>query len=97
MALELWGKARSYLESSLAMSPRTDAFALYGRLLKQFGEEDNAALAFRSGLSLVTSAVEEMSALDGPDSISNSDVDAPMTDSSSEFIEVENVSNPTTR
>ena len=96
MALELWGKARSYLESSLAMAPRTDAFALYGRLLKQFGEEDNAALAFRSGLSLVTSAVEEMTALDGPDRVLSSDSDAPMTDSSSEVIEIENVSNSAT-
>jgi len=96
MALELWGKARSYLESSLAMAPRTDAFALYGRLLKQFGEEDNAALAFRSGLSLVTSAVEEMTALDGPDRVLSSDSDAPMTDSSSEVTEIENVSNSAT-
>ncbi len=69
MALELWGKARSYLESSLAMSPRTDAYALYGRLLNQFGEEGNAALAFRSGLGLVTSAVAELPALDAPDTL----------------------------
>ena len=66
MAEELWGKARSYLESSLAMVPRTDAFALYGRLLKQFGEDENAALAFRSGLALVTAAVNELPALDAP-------------------------------
>ena len=66
MAEELWGKARSYLESSLAMAPRTDAYALYGRLLKQFGEDENAALAFRSGLGLVTGAVTEVPALDAP-------------------------------
>jgi len=66
MALELWGKARSYLESSLAMAPRTDAYALYGRLLNQFGEQGSAALAFRSGLGLVTGAVEELPALDAP-------------------------------
>ncbi len=66
MAGELWGKARSYLESSLAMVPRTDAYALYGRLLKQFGEDENAALAFRSGLALVTGAVNEVPALDAP-------------------------------
>jgi HemY protein len=64
MAVELWGKARSYLESSLAMAPRTDAYALYGRLLKQLGEDESAALAFRSGLALVTGAVEEVPALD---------------------------------
>ncbi len=66
MAAELWGKARSYLESSLAMTPRTDAYALYGRLLKQFGEDEDATLAFRSGLALVTGAVSEVPALDAP-------------------------------
>ncbi len=30
MANELWGKARSYLESSLALAPTADAYALYG-------------------------------------------------------------------
>lgn len=54
MANELWGKARSYLESSLAIGPRADAYQLYGRLLARLGEGENAALAYRSGLSLVT-------------------------------------------
>ena len=92
MALELWGKARSYLESSLAMSPRTDSFALYGRLLKQFGEEDNAALAFRSGLALVTTALEEMPALDSPDNVFISDGDGFVSDSN-EIIEAESAEN----
>ena len=69
MVLELWGKARSYLETSLAIDPRTDAYALYGRLLDQFGEADNAALAFRSGLSLVVGAGDDLPALDAPDAI----------------------------
>ncbi len=54
MANELWGKARSYLESSLALAPGPDAYAQYGRLLGALGEEDRAALAFRSGLGLVS-------------------------------------------
>ncbi len=60
MVNELWGKARSYLESSLAIGPRADAYQLYGRLLARLGEGENAALAYRSGLALVTedSAVE---------------------------------------
>ena len=66
MTLELWGKARSYLESSLALAPRTESYALYGRLLDKFGEADNAALAFRSGLSLVAGAGDELPALDAP-------------------------------
>ena len=54
MVNELWGKARSYLESSLAIGPRADAYQLYGRLLARLGEGENAALAYRSGLALVT-------------------------------------------
>jgi len=59
MANELWGKARSYLESSLALAPLPDAYALYGRLLTQLGEDDRALLAFRSGLGLVSPAAAE--------------------------------------
>ena len=69
MVLELWGKARSYLETSLALAPRTEAYALYGRLLDQFGEADNAALAFRSGLSLVVGSGEDLPALGSPDTV----------------------------
>jgi HemY protein len=61
MANELWGKARSYLESSLAIAPVPDAYALYGRLLTELGEDERAALAFRSGLGLVSpGAVERL-------------------------------------
>ena len=59
MANELWGKARSYLESSLALAPTADAYALYGKLLTGLGEEDRALLAFRSGLQLVSPAAAE--------------------------------------
>ena len=54
MANELWGMARSYLESSLALSPEPESYALYGRLLAQLGEAEGATLAFRSGLGLVS-------------------------------------------
>ncbi|HJR68472.1 MAG TPA: heme biosynthesis protein HemY, partial [Gammaproteobacteria bacterium] len=59
MASELWGKARSYLESSLALAPEPAAYALYGRLLSELGESEQALLAFRSGLGLVTPVVAE--------------------------------------
>jgi HemY protein len=54
IANELWGKARSYLESSIALAPRPESYALYARLLDRLGESDEAALAYRSGLGLVT-------------------------------------------
>jgi HemY protein len=51
---ELWGKARSYLETVINMRPTPEAFQQYGQLLNQLGESDEAAQAFRDGLNLVT-------------------------------------------
>lgn len=51
---ELWGKARSYLETVIALRPTPDAYQVYGKLLNQLGEGDAAAVAYRSGLDLVT-------------------------------------------
>ena len=57
MNSELWGKARSYLETSIAIAPSADAYQLYGKLMEQTGDEDAASLAYRSGLALVTESV----------------------------------------
>ncbi len=51
---ELWGKARSYLESVISLRPTPEAYSEYGRLLNQLGEADAAADAYRDGLGLVT-------------------------------------------
>ena len=56
MANDLPGKARSYLESSLAIEPKPEAYALYGRLLTELGEDERALTAFRSGLRLASPA-----------------------------------------
>lgn len=53
---ELWGKARSYLETVLAIRPTPEAYQEYGRLLNQLGEGDAAADAYRAGLGLVSHA-----------------------------------------
>jgi len=50
---ELWGKARSYLETAIAIRPTPDAYQEYGRLLNQLGEGDAAADAYKTGLGLV--------------------------------------------
>lgn len=50
---ELWGKARSYLETVIAIRPTADAYQEYGLLLNQLGEGDAAAEAYREGLGLV--------------------------------------------
>lgn len=49
---ELWGKARSYLETSLGLRPDVESYQLYGTLLEHFGEVDDAADAFRAGLRM---------------------------------------------
>lgn len=51
---ELWGKARSYLETALTIQPTPEAYHEYGRLLAQLGEDDAAAQAYRDGLNLVS-------------------------------------------
>src|SRR5262245_31928750 len=60
MANELWGKARSYLEASIALAPSPETYALYGRLLARLGEGENAALAYRSGLALVSPVASDL-------------------------------------
>jgi HemY protein len=67
MRTELWGKARSYLESSLGIRPGALAYQLYGRLLEHLGESAQAAAAFRSGLALATDRdADSLPALTGP-------------------------------
>lgn len=66
MANELWGKARSYLESSIAIRPEPVSYALYGELLDQLGESDSAARAYQAGLKMVAPDVEELPALVAP-------------------------------
>jgi HemY protein len=50
---ELWGKARSYLETVISIRPSPEAYQEYGRLLNRLGESEAAADAYRAGLSLV--------------------------------------------
>lgn len=50
---ELWGKARSYLETVIAIRPTPNAYQEYGRLLTQLGDGEAAAEAYRAGLGLV--------------------------------------------
>jgi HemY protein len=50
---ELWGKARSYLETVISLRPTPEAYREYGALLTQMGESDAAADAYRDGLGMV--------------------------------------------
>jgi len=49
---ELWGKARSYLESSIAIRPSPEAWHELGQLLIRMDEADAASAAFQKGLTL---------------------------------------------
>ncbi len=53
---ELWGKARSYLETVLSIRPSPEAYNEYGQLLKHLGDSEASADAFRDGLNLVSDA-----------------------------------------
>ncbi len=50
---ELWGKARSYLETVISLRPSPEAYHEYGSLLNQMGEASAAADAFADGLGMV--------------------------------------------
>jgi len=51
---ELWGKARSYLETVIALRPTAEAYREYGRLLTRLGEGDAASEAYMNGLTLAS-------------------------------------------
>jgi HemY protein len=50
---ELWGKARSYLETVISLRPSPEVYREYGALLNQLGETDASADAYREGLGMV--------------------------------------------
>ena len=50
---ELWGKARSYLETVISLRPSPEVYQEYGALLNQLGEGEAAADAYRDGLGMV--------------------------------------------
>jgi HemY protein len=54
---QLWGKARSYLESSIAIRPTPAAYHELGKLMLQLDEKEAATTAFAKGLTLSNSGV----------------------------------------
>jgi HemY protein len=55
MRLQLWGKARVYFETSLAVQPTIEAYGELAELLESLGERDSAHECFRKGLALAIS------------------------------------------
>jgi len=51
VATELWGKARSYYESSAAIRPEPETWHELGQLLQQLGDKEGAFSAYQKGLT----------------------------------------------
>jgi HemY protein len=62
---KLWGKARSYLEASIAIAPSPESYQQLGLLLEQLGEHDKASECFRTGLGLASPEPKALPAI-GP-------------------------------
>ena len=56
MANELWGKARSYLETCIANDGPAEAYQELGKLLEQLEEPENALTYYRQGLERVSTS-----------------------------------------
>jgi HemY protein len=48
----LWGKARSYLETSLAIRPAPETYRAFGQLMTRVGESQSASKAYERGLAM---------------------------------------------
>jgi HemY protein len=48
---ELYGKARSYLEASLALEPRLEAYQLLADLFEQLGERERALKVYMEAVA----------------------------------------------
>ena len=60
--LELWGKAKDYLEKSIKIHPSTDAYQLLGHVFEKENEEALAMECYRKGLELSTKASGHLAA-----------------------------------
>jgi len=61
MQQQLWGKARSYLEASLAIEPTHTAYVKLGQLLERIGKPEEASPVYRNGLELALQQLKECS------------------------------------
>jgi HemY protein len=55
----LWGKARSYLEASVAVEPSHSAYVELARLLERLGKAGEANSAYRRGLDLAVAQLKD--------------------------------------
>jgi HemY protein len=60
MRAELYGKARSFLEASLAIRPRLETYQLLASLLEQLGERDQAIKALNDAIEMIVGRRPEL-------------------------------------
>lgn len=78
---KLWGKARSYMEASIGLSPSAEAYQELGILLEQMGERDLALDQYRAGLALTSRGPESRTwRYDGRKTMAGSDEGASSSD-----------------
>lgn len=65
---QLWGKARSYIESSIAISPSPAAYHELGQLMLHLDDNAAATTAFAKGLTLSSSGAPDLPRLANPGS-----------------------------
>lgn len=58
---QLWGKAKDYLESSIALKPSAEAYALLGQLMDRLGFPAKRDECYKKGLSCALSKTNEIS------------------------------------
>ena len=63
---QLWGKARSYLEASLAIRPAPETYRALGQLMARVGEVQSASKAYERGLAMTAIAPEGAPAVAPP-------------------------------
>lgn len=63
---QLWGKARTYFESSIAARPSPASWNELGHLLMQLGEAPAASDAFQKGLKLISTGAADIPRIAAP-------------------------------
>ena len=51
----LWGKAQSYLDASISVEPRHDAYTWLGQLAENMGKHEQALVYFQQAMQLTKS------------------------------------------
>lgn len=85
---KLWGKAKSFYESSLNMRPNSIAYLELAQLLQQIGEKENANTCYRIGLQYCIEQKAKRLNLKSDATSEKSDIVQPIDDEGDEFYTV---------